>query len=1201
MRWILRFRVYVIIFLAVVLISAAVIFSVLRAALPYATGYKNEIQKEISHQIDLPVEIDSIDAAIHWFSPRLKLINVTIYDKDNKVPLFNFEEAFVELDVIASILRGDFIVDDVGLVGADLSIEKHSESEWSVQGIRFTSEGSSELPDAFIYMLQNSDYLLHDSNIYYEDHTGEKLSLSLLDVNIDVNNNFNNHDIKFSMNLPDDFGRDLALVANLSGDFDSLDGDIYIEAHQVKVQQWQRKFKLLPDYQIDSNLDINLWLTINDNKIEELSSSLASRNLQIKNNRTTKDWATNYLSTDIRYINDRENWSIAVSDFHFGESSEPVWPEATNLIAGDDGKHYFLSVDFLRVADIQEMTQVFLDKDGLDDFEKFKAYALRADIYNLSIKLPRRPSGQELMNELSLQFSVNDLSLRDSKSEINLAGLDASFLYADRKAMLELVSQDTSIEMPGLFRDPIYATTLQGKIDLSQDASGWTLNSEQLQLNNEHIDTFTRLAVRFPRKGDIFVDAQTDFYDAYGKNATYYLPVGVMAPVLVDWLEMAVTSGYVPDGKFILHGGIDSFPFDEHDGVFQALFFASDINMRFLDDWPLLERASAMVKFNNKSLVVTNASGETQGAELFNGHAEIPDLTASHLTVTTDAHGKNEDVQSYIWQSPLDDVLGDAMRLFQFSGKSDLTLKIDVPLSDDDAEVKVSGHLTFIDTGIYYPALGYEIREMNGPIDFTKDSIFADAMQAKIQDKSVSVNAFTRDGKSGREVIFHLDAEMQADYLLQRYDWIPEDWISGQSMWSLDIEVPYEPEDYLVHIKTSSYLQGIEFRLSDKVYKPAANKIFFTTAIDVLDENDLHVDAKADMVDESGDKTENVFGLYAVRDKNNVWEFDIDSQYMAGKGEFTEGLAKDTEIKLDLASIDFHALFYTENNEESEPLRPNDFPPLNWKLKKVLWDGWAFTDVILQTDWHKHGMLINKFSLNGPAMSFAARGTWLRSWRDSQETVLQGTMASLNLGATLNGLGFEQSIDRATYKSTFNARWPAAPYGLSWANMKGKTSFEMAEGEILEVEPGAGGRLLGLMNVFKLTNRLAFDFDDVTRKGFSFDYIKGEFEFVDGDGSLEKFDVSAPAADVNIFGSIGLIRRDYGLLMHVKPHTDTLTLAGGILLGGVAVGAGLALIQKVFDLGVIGHTVYSITGSWDDPEIEKIVEKTIGTTDDEDF
>ena len=78
MQWVLRLRVFFIVFMAVLLITAAVIFSVARAILPYATGYKNEIQQEISRRIGLPVEVDSIDAAIHWFSPRLKLLDVRI-------------------------------------------------------------------------------------------------------------------------------------------------------------------------------------------------------------------------------------------------------------------------------------------------------------------------------------------------------------------------------------------------------------------------------------------------------------------------------------------------------------------------------------------------------------------------------------------------------------------------------------------------------------------------------------------------------------------------------------------------------------------------------------------------------------------------------------------------------------------------------------------------------------------------------------------------------------------------------------------------------------------------------------------------------------------------------------------------------------------------------------------------------------------
>jgi uncharacterized protein YhdP len=1196
MRWILRFRIFIIISLAVVLISAAVIFSVLRAVLPYATGYKSEIQQELSQEIGLPVEIDSIDAAIHWFSPRLKLIGISVYDEKNKVPLFNFREAFVELDVISSILRREIIVDDVGLIGADISIEKLSDNEWLVQGIKFTSEGSSELPEQFLYMLQNSNYLLHDSNIYYQDHTGDKLNLSLLDVNIDVKNDFNNHDIKFTMKLPELYGDSLAVVANLQGDRDSLDGNIYIEAQQVNVKQWNEDFNFLKTHRLDAVIDINLWITLYDNNIQTLFAQLNSRNVSLQNKVTTKSWETNYLSTNVRYAYEKNHWNIAISDFYFGDEARPVWNQKATILASDDDDYYYLSADFLRLHDLQDIAEVALSGELLSDFEKLKSYQVESDIFNLNLQLMKDRPKERWLDNLYLEASVVDFSMHDAVHGINVSGLDASLHYNKKQAVIDVATQHAQIEIKNLFRDPLFAENVQGKLLLHHDENNWQLKTDQLQLKNNHINTFSRLDIQFSSAENIFVDIQTDFYDAYGKYARHYLPVGIMSPALVNWLDMAVTDGYVPNGIFVLHGNLNDFPYNDHNGVFQVLFYPQDVSLKFLQQWPLLTDTSAIVKFNNSSLAVYDVNAKSQGASLFHGYAEIINLTEPVLTVTTEAHGKNEDMQSYVWSSPLDNTLGGVMRLFQLKGESDLSLRLDVPLKAEKVDVTIDGHLNFIDTEIYYPEVGYAISDAYGVLDFTQDSVFINSMKAKIQNNLVLINAFTQIGNSGREVVFQMDGVMDVDYLLQRYSWVPEHWISGQSKWLIDIEVPYQPKDYLTHIKARSYLENVALQVSDKVHKSADKKVDFIAEIDVLDGNGLHLDAKA-----MNDQAEDIFSLYAVRNKKSMWNFDIKSKYITGKGDFTEGLDKDTQITLDLDNIDLHALFFSENERKSQPLNPSDFPPLNLKAKNVSWDHWPFTDVKLVTDWYEHGMLINALTLHGPAMTFNARGTWLKSWRNVHETVLQGDINSSNLGETLTGLGFERSINRSKFKATFNSKWPAEPYGLSLANMKGKTAFELEKGEILEVNPGAGGRILGLLNIFKLTNRLAFDFDDVTREGFSFDTIKGDFEFVDGDGSLKNFDVSAPAADINMFGSIGMVKRDYGLLMRVKPHTDSLTFAGGTLLGGVVVGAGLALIQKVFDLGIIGHNVYSITGSWDDPKIEKIVERDQTTTEEDDF
>lgn len=1201
MRWILRFRVCIIIFLAVVLITAAVIFSGLRALLPYATSYKAEIQRELSNELGLPVEIESIDAAIHWFSPRLRLLGVSVYDEKNKVPLFNFREAFVELDVIASVMMWGVIVDDIGLIGAELSIEKLSKTEWSIQGIKITNEGSDELPEKFLYMIQNSNYLLHDSDIYYRDHTGEKLSLNLVNVNVDVENSFNNHDIKFSMNLPEDYGETLAVVANLSGDLASLDGDVYIEARQINTKQWNDKFRFIKTHMVDAKMDIKLWGELDDSELMALVTEFDAGDVSVRNERTGAEWDTDFISSRLRFVNGENTWNVSVVDLMFGENAAENWPVFANLQASADEVNYYLSTNFLRYSDVREMADVFLTEEQSSKLINIDAYNLSGDIYNLNLILPKSMLSTEQTEsqadeKLKLDASVVDFSIVDKRREIYMSGMDASLHIDEDVAVIDIATENSTVEFPDLFRGALQADIIQGELKLDFRDEVLHMITEKLHLRNSDINTFSRFEASIFDQGKLFIDAQTDFYDARVKNISTYLPVGIMSEGLVDWLDAAIDDGNVPQGSFILYGDLENFPFRNNDGVFEVLFRAKDISLKFLDGWPILEKTSARVKFQNASLKLTGAQANSGKTTLSGGVLTIEELDRALLEINFNATGKNEDLQSYVWSSPLDKGLGDALRLFQLEGKSNLNLKLRVPLYKEEVDLTFDGQLQLIDSALYYPELGYELEKLNGVIEFTRDTLFADALDARVKNKAVKINVFTQRGRNGRNNVFHLEGMLDSDYLLQQFDWLPKPWLAGDSFWSVDIKVPVEIKESLIHVEAKTDLQGVAIKVSDRVNKEAKAKLMLTTSIDVLDKNGLQIEAT---FAESKVDSRSV-ELYAQRHSTKLWNFNISSKYLTGKGEFTQGLAKDTHVSLDLENVDLYALTYNKNRR-SKLLQPETLPSIEWQADRVLWDDWQFEDVVVDTDWHKHGMLINEFSLKGPAMSLQASGTWLRSWSAAHETVLSGKMSSTDFGETLAGLGFQRSIERSTYDADFEIKWSDAPYRWSWEKARGNTTFVMKQGEIIDVDPGAGGRLLGLLNLFKLTNRLALNFDDVTKDGFVFDFIRGEFEFVNGDGSLKNFDISASAADINIFGKIGLIKQDYGLLMRVKPHTDSLTFAGGTLFGGVVVGAGLALIQKVFDFSVVGHDIYSVTGSWDNPVVEQIVQKAEESADEDDF
>jgi uncharacterized protein YhdP len=55
----------------------------------------------------------------------------------------------------------------------------------------------------------------------------------------------------------------------------------------------------------------------------------------------------------------------------------------------------------------------------------------------------------------------------------------------------------------------------------------------------------------------------------------------------------------------------------------------------------------------------------------------------------------------------------------------------------------------------------------------------------------------------------------------------------------------------------------------------------------------------------------------------------------------------------------------------------------------------------------------------------------------------------------------------------------------------GSVSINIDKGVILEAQPGAMGRLFGLLSLQSLPSRLTLDFSDIFADGFAFDSIDG--------------------------------------------------------------------------------------------------------------
>ena len=206
------------------------------------------------------------------------------------------------------------------------------------------------------------------------------------------------------------------------------------------------------------------------------------------------------------------------------------------------------------------------------------------------------------------------------------------------------------------------------------------------------------------------------------------------------------------------------------------------------------------------------------------------------------------------------------------------------------------------------------------------------------------------------------------------------------------------------------------------------------------------------------------------------------------------------------------------------------------------------------------------------------------TWRISQ--------GENTLGDLLGAFGLVGMVEDGPTTGQLDGGWAGSPGEFSLAAFEGLLKVEVGEGALLEVEPGGGGRVLGLISLAEIPRRLTLDFKDFFNKGFGFNSMAGEFVFADGVARTDLLQINGPAAEIRVSGSTNLRSQQYDQRIEVLPKAGGVLPALGAIAGGpvgAAIGAAAnAVLQK--PLKQAARTVYHVTGDWTDPVVE-VVEK----------
>jgi len=306
--------------------------------------------------------------------------------------------------------------------------------------------------------------------------------------------------------------------------------------------------------------------------------------------------------------------------------------------------------------------------------------------------------------------------------------------------------------------------------------------------------------------------------------------------------------------------------------------------------------------------------------------------------------------------------------------------------------------------------------------------------------------------------------------------------------------------------------------------------------------------------------------------------------------------ASDLPLQAEFAHLYWPALARSAHTDAAPSARalgttdPRQLPPVKITIADLRLGEVVLGEAILHTRKTSSGLEIERLRIRGPQQSIDARGDWIGTG-DAATTRLELGVDSQNLGQLLRGLDLGMlQLRGGTGTLRLGGHWPGSPIDFAAAHLTGQMTIELRDGQLLEVEPGAG-RVLGLLSVAQLPRRLLLDFRDFFGKGFGFNEIGGEIHIEGGIARTDGLRINGPAAKIRISGSADLAVKTHNQIIEVAPRTGNLLTAVGAVAGGplgAAVGAAANAVLKG-PLSEVGARTYHITGPWQAPKIEVLV------------
>lgn len=805
--------------IAVVLVCMAVVLGIASQVLPLAERHPDRIAAWLSERAGRPVAFDSVKTQWTRRGPLLQLDGLRLGEGDGGVRI---GQAEVLVSMYGGLLPGRSFT-ELRLRGLSLTLQRGDDGAWSVRGL----PGQTQSTDDPLQSLEGLGELqvIDGKLAIIAPSLGWDIRLPEIDLRLRVQGDRVRAGTRAWI-------RKDAAPLNVAVDFDRKvgDGRAYLDVSAEDIGAWSPLLRYAGVVAERGNGRVQAWTELRRHRVVLVTADARLRQVGLRGAPLPASSAPTRATFD--QMEARMRWRLVSGGWRLDAprlrvGTAPAVQTLDGLVLAG-GERYALLADQVDAAPLFAVL-------GLSDKVEpgLRRWLVQAQP---GARLARLTLAGRKGGALHADGQLRDLSFKAVGDAPGLSGLGGEFDGDADGFRLRLDPSATMrFDWPSGFAVE-HDVRLHGDLLGWREGAGWRVGTTALQVQGKEYAADVRGGLWFQGDGTRpWIDVAADLADAPVPVAKGFWIHHKMSKAAVAWLDAALVGGTVRDGRALVSGDLDDWPFTQHDGRFEAVAHIQQGQFKFQPEWPQLEQVDADIAFIGNGFELTGR-GALAEVDIPAFQAGIADFREGDLKITARTDTDSARLLALLRQSPLRKTYGETLDHLQAKGPVSATFDLLQPLrTDRQARRLLTGTVELKGAQLSETRWDLAFANVRGKAKYD-DGGFASGPLQVVHDGLPGVlglraGSGTRDRRQAFEA--DLSAVVDADRLLDRAPemaWL-KPYMDGRSQWTVGVAIPRTPAGVVAaptQLSLTSNLVGTAMNLPAPMRKAAATPLAAT-------------------------------------------------------------------------------------------------------------------------------------------------------------------------------------------------------------------------------------------------------------------------------------------------------------------------------------------------------------------------------------